>query len=102
MQSGSAVAPWALSKRHLEAAQHAGETLGCLDTSKNDVLLRCLQAADAKQLVELSQDFFVSHYMAAWPFGLFCVCSFINYWLIGILLEELYQMLAKVFETSPQ
>ncbi|ROT66414.1 JHE-like carboxylesterase 1 [Penaeus vannamei] len=58
MQSGSAVAPWALSKRHLEAAQHAGETLGCLDTSKNDVLLRCLQAADAKQLVELSQDFF--------------------------------------------
>ncbi|XP_037784828.1 venom carboxylesterase-6-like [Penaeus monodon] len=58
MQSGSAISPWALGRQHREAAQHAGETLGCSDTSGSDVLLRCLQAADAKQLVELSQDFF--------------------------------------------
>ncbi|XP_063590805.1 venom carboxylesterase-6-like [Penaeus indicus] len=58
MQSGSAISPWAVSRQHRGAAQHAGETLGCSDTSSSDVLLQCLQDADARQLVELSQDFF--------------------------------------------
>lgn len=71
MQSGSAISPWALGRQHREAAQHAGETLGCSDTSGSDVLLRCLQAADAKQLVELSQDFFVSPCMVPWSFDFF-------------------------------
>ncbi|XP_042861580.1 putative inactive carboxylesterase 4 [Penaeus japonicus] len=57
MQSGSALAPWAIGKHHLEAAERTGKTLGCPITSGSNALLRCLQSVDVGRLAVLIQDF---------------------------------------------
>lgn len=61
MQSGSAVGPWAWNSQHYEEAKKVALSLGCSASAGNQVLLQCLQAADANKLAALIQDSFVSY-----------------------------------------
>ncbi|XP_069936469.1 juvenile hormone esterase-like isoform X1 [Cherax quadricarinatus] len=57
LQSGSALATFALGRRHREIAEQVGSSLGC-DTSLGSThLLACLQTIDAHELSATLQDF---------------------------------------------
>lgn len=60
MQSGTALASWAMNNRHREEAETLGLKVGCEDVHNSTNLLACLQKVNAKELTATVQDTFVS------------------------------------------
>nr|XP_053628547.1 putative inactive carboxylesterase 4 [Cherax quadricarinatus] len=58
IQSGVALAPFALGNRHREIAERVGGSLGCDTRYGSTHLLACLQTLDAHELTATIQDFF--------------------------------------------
>ncbi|XP_066988732.1 juvenile hormone esterase-like [Macrobrachium rosenbergii] len=59
LQSGSAIAPWALNPQHKKTAGDVGSLVGCSQDQGSQAFLECMQTIDPRKIMLTSQQLFI-------------------------------------------